>query len=94
LQEEFREEVHEFEEGQQVPYVTSIERLAKKEGKQEGARGELIRTIRATLKDKFGPDGARLMVKIRAVDELRRLRALMRALVSASSLDAFRRLLD
>jgi hypothetical protein len=37
-QEEFRQEIYQFEEGQKMPYVTSIERLAKKEGRKEGGR--------------------------------------------------------
>jgi len=73
-----------------MPYVTSIERLAMK----EGARAELLGTIRAGLRDKFGRPGARLMVKIRAIHELPRLRILARALIKTESLQAFRDLLD
>ena len=77
-----------------MPYVTSIERLAKEEGQREGARAELLRTIRTGLKDKFGSPGLRLMTKVRAVEELRRLRALARALMKAESLQDFRALLN
>jgi hypothetical protein len=90
LQESFRQELHEFEEERQMSYVTSIERLAK----EEGAREELIRTIRTGLKDRFGSAGVRLMSKVRALDDLRRLRALARGLIKAESLEAFRALLD
>ena len=90
LQEGFRRDLYEFEEERQMPYVTSIERLAK----AEAAREELLRTIRTILKDKFGPSGVRLMRKVRAVGELPRLRVLMRALVKAESLNDFRALLD
>jgi hypothetical protein len=81
-----------------MPYVTSIERPAKKEGRQEGrqegARAELLDTIRAGLKDKFGAAGSRLMGKVRALDELRQLRVLARALIKIESLQSFRDLLD
>jgi hypothetical protein len=81
-----------------MPYITSIERLAKKEGRQEGlqegARAELLGTIREVLKHKFGPAGVRLMVKIRAIDALPRLRILARALIKTESLQAVRDLLD
>jgi hypothetical protein len=90
LQEGFRQEVYEFEEERQMPYVTSIERLAE----ARGAREELLRTIRGGLKDKFGSPGVRLMTKGRAVEELRRLRALARALIKAEALETFRALLD
>lgn len=36
LQLQFRQEVIEFEESRTMPYVTSIERLAKAEGREEG----------------------------------------------------------
>jgi hypothetical protein len=98
LQQGFRRDLYEFEEERHMPYVTSVERLAReeglREGAREGAREELLRTIRTTLKDKFASSGARMMRKVRAVGELPRLRALMRALVKAESLDEFRALLD
>jgi len=90
LQEGFRRELHEFEEERHMPYVTSIERLAKKEGRQ----AELLETIRAGLKDRFGSAGSRLMARVRAEDDLPRLRLLARALIKAESLQAFRDLLD
>jgi hypothetical protein len=90
LQEGFRQELHKFEEARHMPYVTSIERLAMK----EGARAELLETIRAGLKDRFGSAGSRLMGRVRAVDDLPRLRILARALIKAESLQAFRDLLD
>ena len=90
LQDGFRQELHKFEEEQQMPYVTSIERLAMK----EGARAELLGTIREVLKHKFGRAGVRLMVKVRAIDEVRRLRILARALIKTESLQDFRDLLD
>lgn len=98
LQDGFRQELHKFEEERHMPYITSVERLAKKEGRQEGrqegARAELLGTIRAGLKDKFGSAGVRLMVKVRAISELPRLRTLARVLIKAESLQAFRDLLD
>jgi hypothetical protein len=94
LQEEFRQDLYEFEQERHMPYVTSIERLAKKEGRREGARAELLGTIRVVLRDKFGPAGVRLMGRVRAVHELPRLRILARTLIKADSLQAFRALLD
>jgi hypothetical protein len=94
LQDGFRQELHKFEEERHMPYITSVERLAKKEGRQEGARAELLGTIRAGLKDRFGSAGVRLMVKVRAIGELPRLRMLARVLIKAESLQAFRDLLD
>jgi hypothetical protein len=94
LQAGFRQDLYAFEQEWHMPYVTSIERMAKEQGLREGARVELLRTIRTVLKDKFGAPGTRLMRKVRAVEELRRLRALARALIKAESLDDFRALLE
>jgi hypothetical protein len=68
--------------------------MAIDKGREQGARDELLETIRLGLKQKFGAPGARLMSRIRAVDELPRLRALVLALIKAESLQAFRAELD
>jgi hypothetical protein len=81
-----------------MPYVTSFERLAKEEGREEGlkegrkagARTELLATIRALLKDKFGASGLRLSSKIQAVDDLSDLRKLALRIAKASSLQEIR----
>ena len=36
LEQSFRKEIHRFEEERRMPYVTSVERLARQEGRQEG----------------------------------------------------------
>jgi len=38
LQRQFREEIHQFEEERRMPYVTSIERLARKKGLKKAVR--------------------------------------------------------
>jgi hypothetical protein len=94
LQQDFRQELYAFEEGRQMPYVTSIERLAKAEGREEGARENCLELIQAGLKDKFGANGVRLMAKVRAVNELPRLLALARFLMKADTLQAFSEMLN
>jgi hypothetical protein len=86
--------LHEFEEAKHMPYVTSVERLAKKEGREEGARAELLQAIRRGLKARFGAAGSRLLNKVRAVNDLPRLRALADALITVETLQDFRELLD
>jgi hypothetical protein len=51
LEQRFRVELAEFEEQMTMPYVTSVERLAKTEGKTEGGAGVLLRL----LKRVYGP---------------------------------------
>jgi hypothetical protein len=102
LQDGFRKELHEFEEERRMPYVTSIERLAREEGVKEGieqgiergiekgARDELLATIQTTLEDKFGAAGSHMMTKIQSIEDMPRLRALNREIVKTDSLQTIR----
>jgi hypothetical protein len=83
LQQRFRDEIHRFEEGRRMPYVTSIERLAREEGRQEG----LLEGIGVALEMKFGAPGKKLLAKIRTVHDLEKLRVLARSLRTAESLE-------
>lgn len=53
LEQQFRVELVEFEEGIEMPYVTSVERLAKTEGRAEGrtegGASFLLRQLRRVL---------------------------------------------
>jgi hypothetical protein len=49
LEQRFRVELTEFEEQMKMPYVTSVERLAKAEGRTEGGAGVLVRQLRRVL---------------------------------------------
>jgi hypothetical protein len=93
LQQGFREEIYRYEEERHMPHVNTIESMAKEEGREEGLREAMLELIRTGIKDKFGAAGTKLMPKVRALDDLARLRALMRALVTATDLDAIRALL-
>ena len=90
------------EEERHVPYLSSIERLAKEEGRQEareeawregreeGAREELWRIIQELLKGKFFAANSRRMAKVRTIHELTQLRSLALELIKAESLQEVR----
>jgi hypothetical protein len=108
LEQEFRAELDRFEEERNMPYVTSVERLAKEEGRQEGRlqgreegreegrqqglREGLLVGIEAALIAKFSKLDKRLLQDLRAVKDVKSLRKLARALKEAVSLDDVRRL--
>ncbi len=87
LQEGFREELHRYEEEKRMPYVTSVERLAKEEGR-------LLEVIEAGLQGKFGRAGLKLLPKIRALKNNAQLRDVAKTLMTADGLDAIRELLS
>lgn len=68
----FQQDLAEIEEREHMPYVTSIERLAKEDGLEEGLqRGReqgieqgLKQGIRALLRVRFGDDGLKLVPEI------------------------------
>lgn len=53
LERELRAELRQYQEERQMPYVTSIERLAKEEGIQEGRLETLRETIIDVLRVRF-----------------------------------------
>jgi hypothetical protein len=97
LEQEFRAEIGKFEEERNMPYVTSVERLAKEEGRQEGLqeglRKGLLEAITLLLETKFPDFDKRQLEDIRAVSDVRHLRKVARALKKAKTAAEVRRLL-
>jgi hypothetical protein len=89
LEDRFRQDVYQFEEERKMPYITSIERLAKQEGVQQG----LIEGIDIALRAKFGARSRQLLHEIRAIEDVDKLRKLGQALIKAKSPDDIHRLL-
>ena len=94
LQEGFREELYRYEEEKTMPYVTSVERLAKEEGAREGLREGLLEAIEVVLEGKFGQAGLELLPKIRALKDNAPLRDVAKTLATAESLDPIRKLVS
>src|SRR5260370_39998554 len=74
-------------------YQTSIERHALKEGREQGREEELREGIAVGLEAKFGKPGRKLLPKVGELQDLAALRALSRALMTATTLDEVRMLL-
>lgn len=89
LQQSFRDTMCRFEEERRMPYVTSIERLAIKEGLRAG----LVEGIAALLEVRFGAAGKRLLPGVRTLDDVGKLRAVAKALKTGATLDSLKALL-
>ena len=84
LEDAFRADVGKYQEEKHMPYVTSIERSARREGLRKG--------IRSLLKVRFGEAGLNLMPEIEGIHDGELLEAILDALETANSPDDVRRL--
>lgn len=101
----FRADLEAFEKEKQMPYVTSIERMAleegramgraegQTEGKAEGRTEGLRAGIEAVLEVRFGAEGVAVMPRVRPITDAAELEHLLRASKSAPDLAAFAALL-
>jgi hypothetical protein len=94
---QFWHDVQDFEKEKQMPYVSSVERMARaegqREGREEGLREGLLSGLGLGLELKFGDKGKTLMSRIRRVKDVSALRALQNALKAANTLEEFRQAL-
>jgi hypothetical protein len=69
-----------------MPYVTSIERIGKKEGKNEGRKEGILEV----LDERFGSVPLDIIDDINDIENDKKLKELLRFAVSCSSIDEFR----
>jgi hypothetical protein len=82
----------EFEQEKQMPFITSVERVAREEGRQEGRREELLAGLEVALELKFGAAGLALLPEIKQIAQVDRLKAIQQALRGAATPEELRRL--
>jgi hypothetical protein len=101
-------EIREYEEGKQMDYITSVERIGIKkgfqqgvqegrqkglqEGKQLGLREGLLNGIELGLELKFGSEGLRLLPEIHEIENMTMLRAIHEGLKITETIEALRRI--
>ena len=102
LDELYWEQVDRYEERKKMPYITSVERIGHKRGKQEGLeqgieqgieQGErkgLLTAIELALEIKFGAEGAALAPILGQVINMQRLQQIYIRLIAGASLDELR----
>jgi hypothetical protein len=79
LEAAFRRELDTYEEGRRMPFVTSIERYG------------MLRMLEATLRTKFGEEGAALIPTIHELNDAEKYLALNPVIINATTLDEVRR---
>ena len=99
LEDEFWQEMQEFEEENRMPYISTIERMAIKRGMEKGiergiekgmAQGLLV-GIKLGLKLKFGDEGLKLLPEISKIDDVDLIKAIYTEIETANTLDDLRR---
>jgi hypothetical protein len=93
LEVEFRRQVAEYEAHKHMPYITSIERLGREEGLQQGRQEGFVAARRKAVLDaleiRFGPVPDGIRERIETVQDEPRLRALLKSAIQAISIEEF-----
>jgi hypothetical protein len=93
-EQEFKKEIQRFEEENRMPYVTSFERLARKEGISQGIAEGILQKGREdvieVLDVRFGEVPSEVVEKINAIADPSLLKTLHREAIAIESLEQFR----
>ncbi|NJL78689.1 MAG: hypothetical protein HC836_34830 [Richelia sp. RM2_1_2] len=84
LEAEFRRDLEQLEQEQGMKYVTSFERIARRE--------ELLGAIELGLELKFGNEGLALMQEISVLYDIERLRLIKEGIKTVSSVSELRQI--
>ena len=91
LQQEFQQQVSQYEEEKRMPYVTSIERNAIERGRLEGrleAQVEgLLKAIELGLELKFGSESLTLLPEISTIKDVEKLEAIISGIKTVNTLE-------
>jgi hypothetical protein len=100
---EINRELTEYEDQKRMPYITSIERIGRRQGRQEGRlegrqegrqEGQLLAArdaVRLVLEARFGQVPASILERLARMEALDRLKVLLRRASTAVSLIEFER---
>lgn len=92
LETDFRNAFANYEREKDMPYITSIERMAKQEGLKEGLREGLLNGIQLNLNFKFGEEGKDLFSEISEIKDVETLKMLQAEILQATSPEEFKKL--
>jgi len=96
LEDEFWREVGQYEEERRMPYITSVERIGirkgREQGRQEGMREGLLAAIELILEQKLGSEGSDLLPDISEIEDVEQLKAIIAGLQTVNTLEDVRQL--
>jgi len=92
LADELWKEVQQYEEKEQMPFITFPERYGRIEGRAEGRAEGITKGIEAILRVRFRDAGAQLMPEIRAISDPEQLEKILSAAETAASAEDLRKL--
>jgi len=84
LEQEFRQEIQQFEAERRMPYITSVERSGIRQGLLEG--------IELGLELKFGSEGLATLPEISGIADVEQLRAILSGLKTVNTLSELRQI--
>ena len=94
IEEEILQEIREYEEAEQMTYITSVERIGIKkgiqEGRQLGIREGLLAGIELGLEPKFSSAGLRLLPEMYKIKDVDVLRAIHEGLKTVAAVEELR----
>jgi hypothetical protein len=92
-EEEFKREIQHFQEENQMPYVTSVERLARQEGLSQGIAEGIIQNGREAILDvlevRFQEVPTEVIQKINEIEDPALLKTLLREAIALGSVEKF-----
>ena len=88
-EEEFKREIQHFEEENQMPYVTSVERLARQEGLSQGIIQNGREVILDVLEVRFQEVPTEVIQKINEIEDPALLKTLHRQAIALGSVEQF-----
>jgi hypothetical protein len=74
--------------------IIEREKKGREEGREEGLLLGLLQAVELQLRFRFGSAGLRLLPRVRKIESAGRLRALLKAVQRAASLDDFAQALE
>lgn len=95
LEQEFWQEIRNFEESRRMQYITSVERIGFQKGieqSQNQIKQVLLKSISLGLKLKFGEMGQNLLAEIEAIQDSSVLETILEAIDTASTVSQLRQI--